>query len=115
VTRLRFRIIDITTHPANNFGNAVATCNGSTCVADMRALTSVNTSVSNPCGGGTTSLTGTTLEGPAQPNGGGYNSSLTVIPPSGSLANGASINVRWLLGVQQNGKFRFFITVEALP
>ena len=31
------------------------------------------------------------------------------------LANGASINVHFLLGVQQAGKFRFFVNIEALP
>jgi hypothetical protein len=31
------------------------------------------------------------------------------------LAAGASLNFRFLLGVQQNGSFRFFINVEALP
>ena len=31
------------------------------------------------------------------------------------IAPGASINLRFLLGVQQGGTFRFFITVEALP
>jgi hypothetical protein len=31
------------------------------------------------------------------------------------LANGASIDVRWLLGIQQTGSFKFFVNVEALP
>jgi hypothetical protein len=31
------------------------------------------------------------------------------------LANGASINVQFLLGVQQTGTFRFYVVVEALP
>jgi len=31
------------------------------------------------------------------------------------LANGASINLQFLLGVQQTGSFKFFINVEALP
>ncbi|HEY6046486.1 MAG TPA: hypothetical protein VIU65_07780 [Pyrinomonadaceae bacterium] len=31
------------------------------------------------------------------------------------LANGASINLRFLLGIQQTGSYRFFINVEALP
>jgi hypothetical protein len=31
------------------------------------------------------------------------------------LANGASINVRFLLGIQQPGSFRFFVNVETLP
>jgi hypothetical protein len=31
------------------------------------------------------------------------------------LANGASVNVNFLLGVQTTGTFRFLIIVEALP
>jgi len=31
------------------------------------------------------------------------------------LANGASINGQFLLGIQQTGNFKFFINVEALP
>jgi len=31
------------------------------------------------------------------------------------LANGASINLQFLLGIQQTGTFKFFINVEALP
>ncbi len=46
---------------------------------------------------------------------GGFNSSVTVVLPGGGLASGASINVRFLLGVQQEGSFRFFVNVEALP
>ncbi|HLL71031.1 MAG TPA: hypothetical protein VK363_06335, partial [Pyrinomonadaceae bacterium] len=59
---------------------------------------------------------GLTLETPpAQPNGGGLNSSLTVIPPGGALAPGATIDVQFLLGVQEQGNFRFLVNVEALP
>lgn len=31
------------------------------------------------------------------------------------LADGASINVQFLLGIQKTGRFRFYINVEALP
>ncbi|MCM3905370.1 MAG: hypothetical protein ND866_27045 [Pyrinomonadaceae bacterium] len=31
------------------------------------------------------------------------------------IANGASINVRFLLGIQQTGSFKIFVNVEALP
>jgi hypothetical protein len=57
------------------------------------------------------------LEGPpAQPNGGALNSTLTVgnITLGAPLAPGASVNVQFLLGIQQTGLFRFFINVEAL-
>ena len=31
------------------------------------------------------------------------------------LASGASINLQFLLGVQQTGSFKFFFNIEALP
>jgi hypothetical protein len=31
------------------------------------------------------------------------------------IANGASLDVRFLLGIQQTGSFKFFFNVEALP
>jgi len=31
------------------------------------------------------------------------------------LANGASVDVRFLLGIQQTGSFKFYVNVEALP
>jgi hypothetical protein len=120
VTRLRFRIVDITTFPSPGGG-----------VADLRAITSTNVSVSgvndpNTClaatGSATTPCTvtvkGTTLEQPpSQPNGGGYNSTYAdgTITLGTPLANGASANVQFLLGVQTTGTFRFLIIVEALP
>jgi hypothetical protein len=60
-------------------------------------------------------IRGTTVNAPAQPNGGGMNSSATVALSGGMLASGASINIRFLLGVQQDGNFRFLINVEAIP
>ena len=108
VTRLRFRIIDVTTTP---------TAPGE---ADLRALTSSDVMVTlNPaCGGGSVLVRGTTLETPpAQPNGGGWNSTLSAgtIALATPLAAGASINVQFQLGVQQTGTFRFFVIVEASP
>lgn len=144
VTRLRFRIIDLSTFPAPN---------GTT--ADLRALTSTDTTATNvndavtcgaeslspPC---TATVRGTTLEEPpAQANGGGINASLAVpsvtevvaaigrskgrvvmATPSkregtfdlnAPLTAGSSINVQFLLGVQQTGQFRIFVNIEALP
>jgi hypothetical protein len=121
VTRLRYRIVDVTTFPSPGGG-----------VADLRAITSVSASVTGvndaatclaangppgttPC---TVTVQGTTLETPpAQPNGGGYNSTLAsgTITTGTPLAPGASIQVQFLLGVQQTGTFRFLIIVEALP
>jgi hypothetical protein len=104
ITRLRFRVIDITTFPA------AATW------ADLRPITSADVMVSTSSG--TVLVHGTTLETPpSQSAGGGFNSSMSVgtVTLATPLANGASINVRWVLGVQQTGTFRFVINVEALP
>ncbi len=111
VTRLRFRVIDLTTFPAPSG------------FADLRPRTSTSVVVTVdrvPCGGSTSMITveGTTLEQPpSQPNGGGFNSSLAAgtITLGTPLANGATIDVRFLLGIQQTGNFRFFVNIEALP
>jgi len=104
VTRLRFRVIDITTFaPAGT--------------ADMRARTSTDVVVMLT-GGGSTTVRGTTLEQPpAQTSGGGFNSTLSAgtVTLAAPLAPGATIDVQWLLGVQQTGTFRFYVNVEALP
>ncbi|HEX6124500.1 MAG TPA: hypothetical protein VFZ23_03935 [Pyrinomonadaceae bacterium] len=110
-TRLRFRIIDLTTFPAPSG------------IADLRPRTStavVVTTDNAPCGSGTSNVTvnGTTLEQPpSQPNGGGFNSSLSAgtITLATPLANGASTNVRLLFGIQQNGAFKVGLAVETLP
>jgi hypothetical protein len=111
VTRLRFRVIDITTFPAPSG------------IADLRPRTSTTVVVTvdrPPCGSGTSNVNvnGTTLEQPpSQPNGGGFNSSMSAgtVTLATPIANGASIDVRFLLGIQQTGSFKFFINVEALP
>ena len=105
ITRLRFRITEIKTFPSPSG------------IADLRPRTSSNAVVALN-GGGTASVKGTTLEQPAsQPNGGGFNSTLSVnsVTPANPLAPGASINVRFLLGIQQPGKYLFRINGEALP
>jgi hypothetical protein len=111
VTRLRFRVIDVTTFPAPSG------------IADLRPRTSTAVVVTvdrPPCGSGTSNVTvqGTALEQPpSQPNGGGFNSSMSagVVTLATPIANGASVDVRFLLGIQQTGSFKFFINVEALP
>jgi hypothetical protein len=60
---------------------------------------------------------GTTLEQPpGQPNGGGFNSSLSsdTVNLETPLATGDSINVHFLLGIQQTGSFKFYVNVEIL-
>jgi hypothetical protein len=67
---------------------------------------------SAPC---TITVEGTTLETPpAQSLGGGHNSTMTVTLGT-PLAPGASVNLQFLLGVQQTGSFKFFFNIEALP
>lgn len=108
LTRLRFRIIDLSTFPAP------------TGVADLRARTSPDIVVSvdrPPCASGSSNVTvrGTTLEQPPlQPNAGGFNSSLSVNVSPG-LPDGASIDVRFLLGIQQTGQYKFTVLAEGLP
>lgn len=130
-TRLRFRVTQQTTFPAPSG------------TADLRLRTSSDASAtvnSQPCGSGTTEATvnGTTLEQPpSQPNGGGFNSTVSagaVGPgvlqgpkgsiggvgggPKGAVGNplnpNSSINVGFLWGVQQTGRFRVTLNVEVL-
>jgi hypothetical protein len=61
---------------------------------------------------------GTTLETPpAQAMGGAHNSTMSAgtITLGTPLAPGASVNLQFLLGVQQTGSFKFFFNIEALP
>jgi hypothetical protein len=61
---------------------------------------------------------GTTLEQPpSQPNGGAFGSTYSAgtVTLGTPLANGASINLHFLLGVQQVGLFKLYVNVEALP
>jgi hypothetical protein len=118
VTRLRFRIIDITSFPATAG------------FADLRAVTSVNESVSvddaftcfimtgvflPPCA---MNVLGTTLESPPnQPNGGALNSTFStgVVTLATPLPHGARLPFQFVLGVQQPGTFKFYINIEAFP
>jgi hypothetical protein len=73
-----------------------------------------------PCGSGTSNISifGTTLEQPpSQPNGGGFNSTLVVPSVTGGtpLANGASIDLNFLFGIQQTGDFRLALIPEGFP
>jgi len=111
ITRLRFRIIDLTTFPATAG------------VADLRPISSPSTSMTAdtyPCGTGTFSLgvEGTSLETPpSQPNGSGFNGSLSVgsISLGTPLANNASVTIRFMLGVETVGIARFCVIPETLP
>jgi hypothetical protein len=86
-------------------------------IADVRPINSTQVIVSLT-GGGTATVEGTTLDQPpSQPNGGGINTSMSAgtITVGTPLNNGQTINLQFLLGVQQTGSFRFYINVEALP
>ena len=119
VTRLRYRVIDITTFPApSGFADLRPRSSSLVVVSginDAATCLASNGVATTPC---TINVQGTTLEQPpSQPNGGGFNSSLSsgTVTLGTPLADGASINVRFLLGIQQTGSFKFFINVEALP
>jgi hypothetical protein len=110
VSRLRFRVINITT-----FGTPASECAGGSC-ADVRALTSQ---------GGQVTVSGPTVvtvlglrleEPPEQPAGGGYNASLSAdtITLATPLPAGQSINIEFKLGIERTGNFRFFVNTEAL-
>lgn len=111
VTRLRFRVIDLTTFPAPSG------------IADLRPRTSTAVVVTvdrPPCSSGTSNITvqGTTLEQPpSQPNGGGFNSSLSAgtVTLATPIANGSTIDVRFLVGIQQTGQFKLYLNTELLP
>lgn len=119
VTRLRFRIVDQTTFPApSGFADLRARSSVALVVAgvnDSATCAATGAPATPPC---TITVQGTTLEQPpTQVNGSAFNGSLSAgtVTLATPLANGASINLQFLLGIQQTGTFKFFINVEALP
>ena len=122
VTRLRFRIIDLSTFPApSGTADLRPKTSSSVVVAGINDSTTCTAAgQATPC---SVTVEGTDLEGgevgevPNQPNGGGFNSSLSVgtITLGTPLANGASINVQFLLGIQATGIFHIYVNMEALP
>jgi hypothetical protein len=120
VTRLRFRIIDLDTFPAAvGFADLRPRTSVSVVVSGINdAATCTAAGMSTPC---TLTVQGTSLEQANAPanqfNGGGFNSSygagtITLGTP---LANGASVNLQFLVGIQQVGSFRIFLNIEVLP
>ena len=108
ITRLRFRVVDITTLHTPVTGDGQQ--------AILAAVTSPDETVATSTGN--KFVRGTTLEQPPDQSflGGGLNSSfsagsVTLLAP---LANGASVNLQFLMNVQQAGRFRFFVAIEAL-
>jgi hypothetical protein len=110
-SRLRFRIVDLTTFPALPG------------TADLRLLTSTSSVVTidgAPCGGGTSNVTaqGMVLEQPpARPEGGGINSSVSAstITMATPLPVNQSINLNLKFGVEQEGRYHIGFFIETLP
>jgi hypothetical protein len=104
ITRLRFRIVDITSYPYVSG------------TSDIRAINSGSV-VATRSDGINVFVRGTTLETPpAQINGGAWNSTMNAnnVTLASPLYPNQSANFQFMLGVQQSGYFRFFIVVEAL-
>jgi hypothetical protein len=112
LTRLRFRVIDITTLNSSGAGPSQA---------DLRALNNGDVVITSP----SLTIKGTTVElPPSQALGGGLNTALNVTLPDVGLdplvggicvTGQCTIDVQFKLGVVQGGTYRFFINVEALP
>lgn len=119
VNRLRFRIIDVTTFPApSGIADLRPRTSSAVVVAginDAATCAATGAPATPPC---TATVQGTTLEQPpSQPNGSGFNGSLSAgtVTLATPLANGASVNLQFLLGIQQTGSFKFYVNVEGLP
>lgn len=119
ITRLRFRITEMTTDvgPSSMFADLrartsmAAVVNG---INDPTTCATTGTPTTVPC---QVTAQATTLEQPpAQAAGGGFNSTLTATLPSG-LPTGQSMNFNFLFGVQNNPTsfFRVCFVVESLP
>ena len=121
VTRLRFRIIDIDTflpRPASlTCGRERRRRSGSS-GSTTAGRASRQAPLQLPC---TTARQGTkpgAATTPAnQPNGGGFNNSMGAgtVTLGTPLANGASVNLQFLVGIQQAEEFRIYLNIEALP
>jgi uncharacterized repeat protein (TIGR01451 family) len=104
VTRLRFRVTDLTTLNSKQVFASQA---------EVRVLDATLVGLS------ATGLKPTTVEQtPIQSKGGGVNSSLLVsgvLTLSQPLQAGQSVDVEFLLGVMKGGSYQFVITVDAAP
>jgi predicted extracellular nuclease len=108
VTRLRFRIVDVTTFVYPPVSGQ----------ADLRALDATPDPIVVIVNGNPVDVHATTVEQPpTQINGGGWNSSMNVgfVNLRAPLASGGSVSVRFRLGVMTTGNFRFLVNIEALP
>lgn len=108
VTRLRFRVVQITTNQASAPAGQ----------ADLSVLDGSGSFIVNLTGGGTDTVQRLALEQPADAVlGGGHNAGLLAgtVTSGTALAAGATINVEFLLGVAKGGSYSFLVNVEALP
>ncbi len=105
LTSLRFRIVNLSTFPAPSG------------TADLRPGTSFAVGVPLT-GGGFAVAEGTDLDQPpAQPNGGGFNSSIrgSIVNLINPLPNGVSVSFNFVMGIQQKGCYSLALVAEALP
>jgi endonuclease G len=107
VTSLRFRVVGITTLGSPGAGSGQA---------DLRVISSspadFNVTLTN---GSVVPVKGTQVETPpAQPNGGGLNSTVITVTTATPILPNDSVNIEFTLGVQQEGAFSFFVNVEAV-
>jgi hypothetical protein len=123
VTRLRYRIVDMSTAvqapgPTADLRALTSTAEPSVGPVNDPATCTAGSAGAPPC---TVAGTATTLEQPPnQTAGGGYNSTLssgtiTLGNPLTTSGTTQSILINFTLGVQKTGQFRFYIIVEALP
>lgn len=109
ITRLRFRVFDITTFNNPNPGGAQA---------DLRPVSSTTESVSTMSGSVT--VKGLTREEPPDQTStgqdGGLNTTLSdnSITLGTPLPQGGTTTISYWLRIVNGGKFRFFVNVEAL-
>lgn len=121
ISRLRFRIVAISTGGADTGKTSGAARNAlrqrsRVLLGDLRVIGSSPSETL--VRGLSVTLLGTVLEQPpAQPQGGGINSSLGVlaITTDEPLASGATVYVEFKLGVRRVGGVRFEVVAEALP
>lgn len=110
MTKLRFRVYDITTLNSPDLRAAYGSTSTRQAVLRVLGRASATVIVDGQ------TLQGLVLEQPPDQTaqGGGLNSTVTVELPS-ALAPGASVDVQFRLGIQGGGYYRFFVVFEALP
>jgi uncharacterized repeat protein (TIGR02543 family) len=108
VSRLRIRISNITTTHSPGPGSSQA---------DIRALTSIEENVSVTINDTPIEINvrkATLEEPPTQAKGGGYNATLLVDVPGGTIADQAAVVVNLTFGVAKGGSFSLAYVVEAV-